>query len=190
MERRPAHSVLALALAAGVAIGAVALTPEPPVELTAAAEPAVVLSESAAPLGTVTTTTSTTTTLPPTTSTTAPPAPPSTEAPKAERPPAEVAPPQTINSGGCAGWEPTIAAHFPPEVRAKACSVLLCESRGDPGVANEQGSGASGLWQFLDSTWVRWSGLPAPASAYSGDTQTAAAAALWRADGWRQWSCA
>lgn len=67
---------------------------------------------------------------------------------------------------------------------------MLCESRGDPGVANEAGSGASGLWQFMDSTWTSTTGLPPPAAAYSPDQQTAAAAKLWRSSGWSPWSCA
>lgn len=67
--------------------------------------------------------------------------------------------------------------------------MLLCESRGDPAVANEHGSGASGLWQFLPSTWQSVTGLAPPAANYSGDQQTAAAADLWRSSGWGQWSC-
>lgn len=83
-----------------------------------------------------------------------------------------------------------IAAHFPADQVGKACSVMMCESRGDPGIHNEAGSGASGLWQFLNSTWESTTNTSAPASAYSPDVQTAAAATLWRSSGWSPWSCA
>lgn len=66
----------------------------------------------------------------------------------------------------------------------------MCESGGSTTVSNHGGSGASGLWQFMGSTWESTTGTPAPASNYSGDTQTAAAAQLWRSGGWSQWSCA
>jgi muramidase (phage lysozyme) len=65
----------------------------------------------------------------------------------------------------------------------------MCESGGNP-TAENPSSSASGLWQFLASTWERTTGTPAPASAYSPDQQTAAAAQLWRSSGWGQWSCA
>lgn len=90
--------------------------------------------------------------------------------------------------GSCGGWESLIAAYFPNEV-AKACSVMMCESRGNPTVHNSR-STASGLWQFLDSTWKSVTGTPGPAANYSPDTQTAAAAKLRNSSGWSPWSCA
>lgn len=182
MIRRPALTLAALMLAAGAATLSAARAPD--VELSTRA-PAAVHSQSSPPDTTQPPTT--TTTLPPTTTTTAPP--PTTTT----LPPVELAEPQAIErAGACGGWESTILAHFPAEQLAKACAVMGCETgyTFDPGIPNEQGSGASGLWQFMPSTWEHYSGLPAPASAYSPDVQTAAAAALWRADGWRQWSCA
>jgi len=91
--------------------------------------------------------------------------------------------------GPCAGWEGTIAAHFPAEQVAKACRVMMCESGGNPNAANPR-STASGLFQFLNSTWESTTGTPAPASAYGGSTQIAAAAKLWRSSGWSPWVCA
>lgn len=92
-------------------------------------------------------------------------------------------------AGACGGWGDTIAAHFPAEQVRKACSVMMCESNGNPSAENSRSS-ASGLWQFLSGTWESTTGTPAPASAYSAGTQTAAAATLWRSSGWSPWSCA
>lgn len=96
---------------------------------------------------------------------------------------------QPASSGSCGGWADTVAAHFPAEQVARACRVLLCESGGNFQAENPRSS-ASGGWQFLASTWESVTGTPAPASAYSPDVQTAAAARLWRSSGWGQWSCA
>lgn len=52
------------------------------------------------------------------------------------------------------------------------------ESRGDYHITNPS-SGASGAFQFLDSTWEAVSGLPAPAAAYSRAVQNEAALKLW-----------
>ena len=93
-----------------------------------------------------------------------------------------------VPTGNCGGWEGTIAAHFPADQVGKACRVMMCESGGNPTAANPR-STASGLFQFLDSTWVNTTGTPAPASAYSGPTQVAAAAKLWRSSGWSPWVC-
>jgi len=66
---------------------------------------------------------------------------------------------------------------------------MMCESGGSPTAENSRSS-ASGAWQFLSSTWQSTTGTAPPASAYSMDTQTAAAASLWSSSGWGQWSCA
>jgi hypothetical protein len=176
----------ALALAMVAACG----TPSPPTELHTAAEPpAVVQVDERRPwpdIFTPPTTSTTSTTVPPTTTTTAPARP-------SPRPPvvsaAAATSPEKYAPGPCGGWDATIAAHFPAEQIAKACSVMMCESRGNPTAENPRSS-ASGLWQFLSSTWESTTGTPAPASSYSADVQTAAAATLWRSSGWRPWSCA
>jgi hypothetical protein len=136
----------------------------------------------------------TTTTLPPTTTTTAPPPPPPTTTTTAapQPPPPPPPPPSPPSTGNCGGWEDTVAAYFPAEQVAKACAVMGCETgyTYDPTIYNRSGSGASGLWQFMPQTWESTTGTPAPAANYSGDTQTAAAAKLWRDQGWSPWSCA
>jgi hypothetical protein len=96
---------------------------------------------------------------------------------------------QPASSGSCGGHAELVARHFPAEQLRTACRVLLCESGGNFQAENPSSS-ASGGWQFLSSTWERTTGTPAPASAYSPDTQTAAAAQLWASSGWGQWSCA
>lgn len=59
-----------------------------------------------------------------------------------------------------------------------AVRVARCESGGDPNAQNPSSS-ASGLYQFIDGTWSSVTGLAAPASAYSVETQTAAFWKLW-----------
>lgn len=121
---------------------------------------------------------------PPTpTSTTAPP-PPVTSRPKPLAP--------MSHPGPCGGWESLVAAYFPAAQVAKACAVMACETGGtfDPGIHNEQGSGASGLFQFLASTWTATTGLAPPAGAYSPEVQIAAAGNLYASSDWAPWSCA
>jgi hypothetical protein len=120
----------------------------------------------------------TTTTQPPTTSTTAAPAPP-------PPPPAPPAP-----TGACGGYETLMAAHFPADQIATACRIFGCETGYTYSwTIHNQTSTASGGFQFLDGTWESTTGLPPPAADYSPDTQTAAAAKLWRSSGWSPWSC-
>lgn len=97
-------------------------------------------------------------------------------------------PPVVDHAGPCGGWESLIASYFPGEV-GTACRVMMCESGGSTTVHNHGGSGASGLWQFMPGTWETTTGTPAPASNYSAEAQTAAAAKLRRSSGWGQWSC-
>ena len=59
--------------------------------------------------------------------------------------------------------------------------VAECESGGNLTAKNPR-STASGLYQFLDSTWEWVTGLPAPASAYPKAVQDSAFRKLW-ADG-------
>lgn len=186
--------MLRLRVATVVLVAVGACGGSPPVELRTAADvPAVVLLDHPRPGPDRPHPTTTTTVAPPasTTSTTAPPQTVTTSPPAPVVALQQPTPPTPAQSGGCLGWASTIAAHFPPEQRAKACSVMTCETggTGDPTIHNRSSS-ASGLWQFLDSTWASVTGLPPPAANYSGDQQTAAAAALWRSSGWGQWSCA
>lgn len=140
------------------------------------------------PVATTTTAQLTTTTQPTTTTTQ-----PTTTTTEHEHSPSTTVTPQptpvstTVANGSCGGWRSLVSAYFPSEV-AKACAVLMCESRGDPTAYNPY-STASGLWQFLDATWEQTTGTPAPASAYSAKTQTAAASSLRNSSGWSAWEC-
>lgn len=66
---------------------------------------------------------------------------------------------------------------FPCGGQLPTCRVLACESGGNP-TADNPNSSASGLWQFLDSTWAGYGGYDrakyAPAS-----VQNELAAAIW-----------
>lgn len=79
----------------------------------------------------------------------------------------------TPRRGGCGGWEGAVAQWSdwnPHEV----CSVLMCESRGDPNARNR--SGATGLMQVMNG---------------SSDPQRnlEQAHAKWAKSGWRPWVC-
>lgn len=81
------------------------------------------------------------------------------------------------------GWRPRaddldVQPWPQPEEPTIAQRVAACESNGDPRAENPVSS-ASGLYQFLDSTWTMVSGLPAPASAYPEHVQTAMFWRLW-----------
>ena len=131
---------------------------------------------------------------PATTTTTVPPAPPTTSAPPSTTTTAPRAPrthTASVVGDGCLGWRATIGRYFPAGQIMKACAVMRCETGGTGSATiRNRSSSASGLFQFLDSTWRSTTGLDPPASAYPGDRQVAAAAALWRSSGWSPWSCA
>lgn len=65
----------------------------------------------------------------------------------------------------------------PPVITGDALVIANCESGNGTGdgsynlTAKNPNSTASGIWQFLDGTWESVTGLPAPASAYSLETQ-------------------
>ena len=50
-------------------------------------------------------------------------------------------------------WRSLVAAYFPASRVDEALAILQCESLGDPDAYNPY-SGASGLFQFLPSTWA------------------------------------
>ena len=95
-------------------------------------------------------------------------------------------------SDGCGGWKHLIDKHFGSE-SPKACSVLMCESQGNPKAQNPV-STASGGFQFVDGTWrsVR-SYANASEHARAKDAtpqqQTIAAKRLRDTAGWGQWVC-
>jgi hypothetical protein len=57
--------------------------------------------------------------------------------------------------------------------------VAWCESRYRPGVDNAQGSGARGLFQFMDRTWVWMSWQAGWGGANPYDPEAAAHVAAW-----------
>jgi hypothetical protein len=97
--------------------------------------------------------------------------------------------------GECGGWEGVVAQHFGDQA-TKACAVMACETGGtfSPTIENPR-STASGLFQFLDSTWRSARSLVgadqyARAKDAPGSVQIAAAAAWLRETSWSQWECA
>ncbi len=68
--------------------------------------------------------------------------------------------------------------------------VMLCESKGDARAQNDEpvaGEHATGLFQFLPSTWA---GTPyAGQSIYDGHAQVMAAAWMWSQGRQEEWAC-
>ncbi|NIR38564.1 MAG: transglycosylase SLT domain-containing protein, partial [Actinobacteria bacterium] len=50
-------------------------------------------------------------------------------------------------------WRGLVETYWPAELVEEALSVIHCESRGNPLAVNSTSS-ASGLFQFLPSTWA------------------------------------
>ena len=99
--------------------------------------------------------------------------------------PLEASPPVThaARSGGCAGWESVVAAHFPASEVGNACSVLLCESEGNPNAVSPTND--HGLFQInvVHRNSFDWS------RRYDPHVNTAFAASLWSEQGWNPWTC-
>lgn len=147
---------------------------------------------------------------PPTTTTTPPSDPDTTDpdttdpAPTTTAPPT-TAPPTTTGDGGGGDWDfppaverwrDLVTLYFPSNRVEEALRILQCESLGDPEAYNPF-SGASGLFQFLPSTWASTApkaGFP-DASPFEPDANIATAA--WLANRyqevgqyyWQAWSC-
>lgn len=133
------------------------------------------------------TTTTTSTTAPPTTS---PPGPGTTT----------TSPPPPVSGGdfppAVERWRPLVTTYFPPARVDEALSVIRCESHGDPDAYNPY-SGASGLFQFLPSTWAAVS----PRAGFGGagvfDPEANIGTAAWLtdyyagrgSDPWSAWVC-
>lgn len=113
----------------------------------------------------------------------------------------------TTTSGGGSGypwtpppaveqWRGLVSQHFPANRVDEALHIMWCESRGDPEAYNPY-SGASGLFQFIPSTWATTS----PAAGYAGaspfDPEANVASAAWLANRyqelgqyyWTAWNC-
>lgn len=182
-------SAIGISAAGDEAVEATTLSADKPIALEVAAEGVTTTTTT-----TTTSTTTTSTTVAPTTTTVPTTLPPTTAAPATTVPPATTAPPPTTeavaNVGNCGGWQGLVEAHFPPAQVAKACSVLMCESNGNP-TARNPSSTAAGLFQFLTSTHQAYGDTAYPTAADAPPaSQVAAAARLYHARGWQPWVCA
>lgn len=137
------------------------------------------------------------TTQPPSTGGTNPTSPPTTSPPT-------TSPPTTSGGGGGSWnhppeveqWRGLVTRFFPSNRVEEALRIIDCESNGDPNAVNPY-SGASGLFQFLPSTWA----TTAPNAGYGGasplDPEANVASGAWLANRyqqlgqsyWQAWSC-
>ena len=112
----------------------------------------------------------------------------------------------TSTSGGGGGpwthppaveqWRPLVTQYFPSHRVEEALRIINCESNGDPDAVNPYSS-ASGLFQFLPSTWAS----TAPKAGWSGYSvfhpEANVSSAAWLANRyeelgsyyWQAWSC-
>jgi soluble lytic murein transglycosylase-like protein len=93
-------------------------------------------------------------------------------------------------------WRPLVEKWFPSHRVEEALRIIDCESNGDPSAVNPY-SGASGLFQFLPSTWAS----TAPKAGWAGhsvfDPEPNVSSAAWLANRyeelgqyyWQAWSC-
>ncbi len=99
---------------------------------------------------------------------------------------------------GAESWRSLVEIYFPEDLVQEALAIIQCESRGNTDAVNPT-SGASGLFQFLESTWS-WASVEAGfpgASRFDPEANTAAAA--WLVDAsiqtnhqwgrWGHWAC-
>ncbi|MGA7271066.1 MAG: transglycosylase SLT domain-containing protein [Acidimicrobiia bacterium] len=137
---------------------------------------------------TTTATSTTTTTSPASSPTTTPGDPPSTTTP----------PPVTGGTfpPSVERWRPLVSTYFPADRVEAALAVIRCESYGDPNAYNPY-SGASGLFQFLPSTWATVSPRAGFTGASPFDPEANIATAAWLtayyanrgSDPWAAWVC-
>jgi soluble lytic murein transglycosylase-like protein len=93
-------------------------------------------------------------------------------------------------------WRSLVAAYFPASRVDEALAILQCESLGDPDAYNPY-SGASGLFQFLPSTWASTSPKAGFAGAGAFEPEPNVGSAAWLASRyqelgqgfWTPWSC-
>lgn len=93
-------------------------------------------------------------------------------------------------------WRSLVTSFFPSHRVEEALRIIDCESNGDPDAYNPY-SGASGLFQFIPSTWA----TTAPRAGYAGaspfEPEANVASAAWLANEyqrqgeyyWQAWSC-
>jgi hypothetical protein len=93
-------------------------------------------------------------------------------------------------------WRDEVSAYFPASRVDEALAVLQCESLGDPEAYNPY-TGASGLFQFLPSTWAATSPKAGFAGAEAFDPVANIGTAAWLGNRyealgkgfWKPWSC-
>jgi hypothetical protein len=89
---------------------------------------------------------------------------------------------------GVEQWRSLVEVYFGGNTD-RALRVMACESGGNSNAANPSSS-ASGLFQFLASTWERVTGENYPGSVFNGESNIRAAAKLSNGGSdWSQWSC-
>jgi hypothetical protein len=137
---------------------------------------------------------------------------PATTTPQPDPPaPTTTAPPETTPTSDDGGggeekdwdfppvieqWRSLVAAYFPASRVDEALAILQCESLGDPDAYNPY-SGASGLFQFLPSTWASTSPKAGFAGAGAFEPEPNVGTAAWLAGRyqelgqgyWAPWSC-
>ena len=129
-----------------------------------------------------------------------------TTPPGTTTPPTTAPPTPTTTSGGGGGpwnhppqverWRSLVAEFFPAHRVEEALAIIDCESNGDPNAYNPY-SGASGLFQFLPSTWASTAPKAGYPEASVFDPEANIASAAWLANRyeelgqyyWRAWSC-
>jgi hypothetical protein len=93
-------------------------------------------------------------------------------------------------------WRGLVSDHFPSNRVDEALHIMWCESQGDPDAYNPY-SGASGLFQFIPSTWASASVSAGYSGASAFDPEANTATAAWLAGEyerlglyyWQPWSC-
>ena len=93
-------------------------------------------------------------------------------------------------------WRPLVETYFPANRVEEALRILDCESNGDPDAYNPY-SGASGLFQFLPSTWASTAPKAGYPDASPFEPEPNVASAAWLANRyqelglyyWLAWSC-
>lgn len=122
-------------------------------------------------------------------SSTPPTTPPAPTLPPVTRPPTTFLP-------DVERWRPLVATYFSADLLDEALSVMQCESKGDPDASNPN-STASGLYQFIASTW-NWASANAGFTGVSvfdpeANIATAAFLAEYSIDrglpAWQHWVC-
>jgi hypothetical protein len=93
-------------------------------------------------------------------------------------------------------WRSLVQAFFPSHRVEEALRIIDCESNSDPNAYNPY-SGASGLFQFIPSTWATTSPRAGYAEASPFDPEANMASAAWLANEyqkegkyyWQAWNC-